>query len=83
MEPSSCFALCHQLAGEDRLLLVVQPDAAPDNAADRRFGLSQFHIFVEQDMLGGTAFLCGVFHGNFSQLYVHAENVLDERAHRA
>lgn len=57
---------------------MVQPDAAPDNAADRRFGLSQFHIFVEQDMLGGTAFLCGVFHGNFSQLYVHAENVLDD-----
>ena len=57
---------------------MVQPDAAPDNAADRRFGLSQFHIFVEQDMLGGTAFLCGVFHGKFPQLYVHAENVLDD-----
>ena len=71
-------ALCHQFPGENGMLLMSQPDAAADNAANGRLGCTEFHILVEQDVLDGTAFLCGVFHRDFPQLYVHPENILDD-----
>ena len=54
-------ALCHQFPGENGMLLMSQPDAAADNAANGRLGCTEFHILVGQDVLDGTAFLCGVF----------------------